>query len=88
MKNKVLIKLMVPEIDITFDVFIPVNESIWKIKKILAKCITDLTKINFDTEKSYVLINKDTCQIYDNNVIVINTDIRNCTELLFVSREG
>ena len=35
MKNKVLIKLIVPEIDSDFDIFIPVNEIIWKIKKML-----------------------------------------------------
>ena len=35
MNNKVLIKLIVPEIDEEFDIFIPVNEIIWKIKKCL-----------------------------------------------------
>ena len=39
MNNKVLIKLIVPEIDKTFDVFIPVNEIVWKIKKMLIKSI-------------------------------------------------
>ena len=35
--NKVLVKLFVPEIDSSFDVFVPVNEIIWKIKRNLTK---------------------------------------------------
>lgn len=43
MKNKVLVKLIVPEIDSNFDLFIPVNELIWKIKKLMIKSVSDLT---------------------------------------------
>lgn len=88
MNNKVLIKLIVPEIDETFDLFIPVNELIWKIKKLAAKAINDLTGGSLDLEKDYVLINKNNNTIYDNNAVVINTDIRNATELLFISAKN
>lgn len=86
MDNKVLIKLIVPELDSEFDVFIPVNELVWKIKKIFIKCISDLSNITLDMKKEYVLINKDNSKIYTNNEIVINTDIRNSTELIFLSK--
>ena len=33
MNNKVLVKLLVPELNSSFDIFLPVNELIWKIKK-------------------------------------------------------
>ena len=36
MKNKVLVKLYVPELDYSTDIFLPVNEAIWKIKIIYA----------------------------------------------------
>lgn len=85
MKNKVLVKLLVPEIDSTFDLFIPVNELIWKIKKLILKSISDLTGGAIDTHKNYVLINKTNSTIYKNNEIVINTDIRNATELILIS---
>ena len=85
MKNKVLIKVDFPELDVSYDSFIPVNEIMWKINKLLLKCISDLsnTAINIQA-KEYVLINKKTGKIYGNNDIVINTDIRNGTELLMV----
>ena len=45
MKNKVLIKLIVPEMDMDFDIFIPVNEVVWKIKKLAIKSISDLSSL-------------------------------------------
>ena len=35
MNNKVLVKLLVPELNSSFDIFLPVNELIWKIKRML-----------------------------------------------------
>ena len=37
MTNKILIKLYVISLNKEFDVFIPVNEMIWKIKKLLIR---------------------------------------------------
>lgn len=86
MKNKVLIHVIVLEIDANFDVFIPVNELIWKIEKLLLKSIGDLSNIPMNEDITYLLINKDNGRIYDSNEQVINTDIRNGTELLIVSQ--
>ena len=60
MENKVLVKLIVPEIDSDFDIFIPVNEIIWKIKKMVLKCVNDLSRSDLDLNKDYVLFNKTT----------------------------
>lgn len=82
--NKVLVKLYVPSIDEEFDVFLPVNELIWKINKMLVKSVSDLTGglIEFNTE--CVMINVDTGVIYENNTILINTDIRNATKIMLL----
>ncbi|MBQ8192855.1 MAG: hypothetical protein IJZ46_02145 [Bacilli bacterium] len=85
MKNKVLVKLIVPELDSTYDIFIPVNEIIWKVKKLIVKSISDLSGGVLNTNKEYTLINKLTSKSYSNNAIVINTDIRNATELILLS---
>ncbi|MBR2245850.1 MAG: hypothetical protein IJ880_02280 [Bacilli bacterium] len=82
MNNKVLIQLLVPEIDFDFDIFIPVNEQIWKIKKLIIKSIGDMTGIDISNEGEITLINKKTLKVYNNNDVVIDTDIRNATELV------
>lgn len=87
MQNKLLIKLFVPELDIDFDVFIPYNEVVWKIKKLLVKSISDLTSVPLDINSEYVFINKTSGVAYNNNDIVINTDIRNGSELFLIFRQ-
>ena len=87
MENKVLIKLLVPELDSTYDAFIPVNEIIWKITKMLTKSVSDLSNTELGNNKEYLLINKVTTRIYNSNEIVINTDIRNGTELILISNK-
>lgn len=84
MKNKVLIRLIVPEIDSTFDVFIPVNEFVWKIEKMLLKSIEDLSGIRLNQNIECVLLNKDNCRIYNNNEVILNTDIRNSSEIILM----
>jgi len=88
MNNKVLIKLIVPEIEEEFDVFIPVNEVLWKIKKLIIKSVSDLTGIGLNINDDFLLLNKTTSQFYDNNDIIIQTDIRNGTELILLSRSS
>lgn len=84
MKDKVLIKLNFIEIDDTFDLFIPVNEVIWKVKKLLIKAVADITQTNLSIDDEYVLMNTSTNNIYDNNQVIVDTDIRNATELLMI----
>lgn len=84
MKNKVLVKIIVPEFEESYDVFIPVNEVIWKLKKMIIKCISDLAMIEVGIDTPCVLINKYTNTMYDNNDIVINTDIRNGSEIIIL----
>ena len=66
-----------PILDESFNCFIPVNEVIWKLKKLIIKSISDLSGLSLDMRADYVMINKDNGRIYKSNEIVINTDIRN-----------
>mgnify|MGYP004483423785 FL=1 len=84
MNNKVLVKVSFIELDEDFDMFLPVNELIWKLKKLMLKSMSDLTRNNLDKEADYILINKKNSKIYDNNQILLDTDIRNGTELLLI----
>lgn len=82
--NKILINLYVPNLNQHYDLFIPVNEFIWKINKLVVKSISDLSDGKLLMNQNYVIINIETGKIYDNNDIVINTDIRNTTKLALI----
>ena len=84
MNNKVLIKVIFPELSKTFDVYIPVNERVWKIKKLIIKSVCDLTRENLDLNKEYGFINKNSGKMYDSNDIIIETDIKNGTEIIII----
>lgn len=84
MSNKVLIKLYVPMLDTYYDLFVPVNELMWKVNKLIVKSVSDLSGGNLSLDKNYVLINSETGKVYENNVVVLNTDIRNATNLLLI----
>lgn len=88
MKNKVLIKLIVPEVSESYDLFIPVNEYIWRIVKLLVKAVCDLSDNALDIGKDYYLINIENNTIYQNNQIVINTDIRNSSKIMLISNHN
>ena len=84
MNNKVLIKLIVPATGKKYDIFIPVNELVWKINKLIVKAISDLEDGIINPRNKYVFVNKTNNKIYESNEIIIDTDIRNGTELVLV----
>ena len=84
MNNKVLVKVYVPTLDSSYDVFIPVNELVWKANKLIVKSISDLNQNVLDIKEKYIFINKVTCQVYGSNEIIRDTDIRNGTELVLL----
>jgi len=87
MNNKVLVNIVVPEIGNSFDVFLPVNEQVWKISKLISKVISDMVGVNLSTKDNYIFINTETGVIYPSNDIIADTDIRNGTELILLKKQ-
>ena len=85
MNNKILVKFNVIELGISYDVFIPVNELVWRIKKLVVKVIADFINMPELFKKDFILINKSTFEIYNNNDVIINTNIRNGMELFLIT---
>lgn len=84
MKNKIMIKAIFPTIDKEYDIKIPINELVWKINKLIVKAIYGMNGIDIDIKEDFVMINKTTGEIYKNNVAIIDTNIRNGTEIVFL----
>ena len=86
MKNKVLVKLIIPEIDLTIDVYLPVNKKIGNIIILLNKSINELTddELLLSTENS--LYNAFTKEKYQANVLLADTNIRNGTSLVLLTK--
>ena len=82
MKNKILIKVIVPSLNQEYEAFIPANERICKIKELLVKSIKDISDSYFDTDRIYSLLDPDTGTIYDSRLPVRDTNIKNSKKVV------
>lgn len=84
MKNKILIELIVPEIEETYNLYIPVNKRIGNIIILVTKAIFDLSSGTYSINNNSSLYNRETGQKYSVNDLVRQTDIRNGTSLILM----
>ena len=81
--NRVLVRLYVPLLEKQYDIWVPINKSINYLINACLKGIKSINKINYIYDENYPrLYNKSTADSYDMNMKVVDTDIRNGTELI------
>ena len=83
MNNKIMIKLIVPELETEYDVYLPISKKIGNIIKLLIKAITEMG-FEYDIDSKIALYNRKTGEKYEPNKILIDTNIRNGTELVLL----
>ena len=66
--------------------FLPINKKIGTIVNLLNKGIHELSNGDFPISTTNKLYNAETLQIYEPNVLLFNTDIRNSTKLVILSK--
>ena len=85
MKNKVLVSLLIPEIDEKFDIYLPINKKIGNIIILLNQAINELTNNEFQLSNKNTLYNINTKEKYQPNVLLADTNIRNGSQLILLS---
>lgn len=78
--NKVLINLYVLSLGKNYELFLPVNEKVGSVSRLLNTTLFN----SINPDKNYILVNIDNGLVYKNNDIIRNTDIRNGTRLILV----
>lgn len=81
--NKVLIKLYVPALEKKYDIWIPINKKVKDVINLIVSGIDSLNKINIKVDNLY-LYNKATAEVYCMKDKIIDTNIRNATELILM----
>lgn len=84
MQNKILIKLLVPYIDTSYDIYIPVNKCIGNIIFLLNKAIAELNQNNGINYTFHNLYNQTTGEKYNFTKLIKDTNIRNATTLILI----
>lgn len=80
MTNKIIIDLVVPELDTTYSLFIPINVKIGKIVDLLNKSLYDLTKGVYVKENNFLYNNEGL--VYPMNITVFEGGIINGNKLV------
>ena len=83
MNNKILVKLIIPELETEYDVYLPITKKIGNIIKLLIKAIVEMG-YEYDDNVKIALYNRKTGEKYEPNKILVETNIRNGTELVLL----
>ena len=81
--NKFLVKVYVPLLDSNYDVWIPNSKRVKDIVYYISCMLKNLTDGEFEI-KNYDLINRFNGNIYDYDLLINETDIKNSTELIIM----
>lgn len=79
-ENKFMVNLYVLALDKHFELFVPIDEKVGNIVKLIDNSLFD----NIPNNKKFTLLNLYSGSIYKNNVLVRDTDIKNETRLILI----
>ena len=82
MEYKVLVQLFVPEIEQTYELYLPINKNIYQVKKMIEGVIREYAVDYYADANEFILMNRRDSSVYQNGDYVRNTNIRNGTELV------
>lgn len=84
MEYKVLVSINVPSLETKFDVYIPVNRKVYNVINMFKTSLYELSLGSFDMQNDYILYNALTGAVYDMNVLIRDTDIRNGSSIILL----
>ena len=83
-KNKILVELEIPLIEKKYDLFIPINKKVGTIKRLIEETLLELTENAYVIKEDTNLYSKDTGTIYDVNLNVRDTDLKNGSRIILL----
>ncbi len=84
MNRKILIEVYIPELDISYDLFIPASKKIGNIILNIVKGASELTQGAYPISNNHALMNSDTCEFYNPDLNLKEAKIFNGTKLILI----
>ena len=83
--NKYLITIIVPFVELEFDMYIPNNKKIGTIKKLILESLKELSNNSYNKQINEVrMIDRDTGVEFDNNIYVKDAEIKNGSKIIII----
>lgn len=83
MEYKLLVKLIVPEIEKSYEVYIPINRTVKEVCSLLNRMINEDTAGLYPIKEDSILCNRYGSEFYANNSYIRDTNIVNGSQLVF-----
>lgn len=84
MKNKILIELIVPEVDKKYNLYIPINKKVGNLIVLLNRAIKELSDGIYEGTEKTSLYDRKTGEKYSINALIRETNIRNGSSLILI----
>lgn len=84
MKNKILVELIVPELDEKFDLYIPINKKVGNIIVLLNRALKEISNGVYINSNKSCIYNQNTGEKYPMDILVRETNIRNAACLIIM----
>lgn len=84
MNNKILVQILIPEIDEIYDLFIPINIRIGMVIKLLNESLVEISNGLYVAKSNRKLYNVDDANPYPFNKLIRETNIRNGSKIVFM----
>jgi len=83
MDNKILVQIIIPDVETSYDVFIPISKRVGNVVQLIIKAINDYGEY-YPNNPHAALYNRETGSMYDFNSMIYETDIRNGSQVILV----
>lgn len=84
LENKALVQIKVPAIGEIFDVYIPLDCTMYKVNELIKKSIEFLTKDRYIPDSTTCLVDEHSGTIFNMNGCIADLGIKNGTNLILM----
>ena len=82
--NKILVIVYIPSIEEEYEMYIPINKKIGTVKNVIVNSIIELSDGNIKNGNNLQLYDKDATNLYNNDVLVKESGIKNGSRLVLM----
>lgn len=82
--DKILVEVFVPLLDRSFDIFIPLQSSMYEVSELVKKAVVEMSDGRFKANENTVVCYREDGSIININLSVYELDIRNGSKLMLI----
>lgn len=84
MNNKILVEVKVPLLEMSYEVYIPVNKRISLVIKLLEKALKEVTNGYYPDKEGTVIIDENSGNVYDINITIKESKMMNGSKIILI----